>query len=985
MSGGKTNEYGHALLFICISLLIVVGVYQLRKLIKVPASLLLVLSGLFLRYCGVYIGQLEGAVGLWQRVDEWSMLLFFLPALIFECGFSIDWYTFKRELPQILLMSSTAVIAHTYLVTVALKYLLQYDLTWNEAFLIGVMLSATDHVTVVSQIKEMKVGLKFETLIQGETLLIDGSVMVLFFVILKKLTGEDVTDSETTVHFFRLCFGGVLLGVGFCAAFAYAIRRIINDEITEVNMTILTTYLIFFTAEDSGIEVSGAISTVTFALFMAAYGKTLISPAVEKSLHIFWRIISRDLEGLIFVMSGIVLGQISLSTDTVTVSEVWKTFVVFILLHLIRGLVVLMHFPLLSRLGLGLHWKDAVILSFAGAKGVISSSLSILIWHNTELNSNFRELALFIVVICSSLSMFLDSFIVMIVMKYLGMGKISEAEEYSLLQVTQTIVDNNQKLVKQLTREFPLARWETAESIAGTKSLVNKVMSQTERGRELLKPEYSQLSQNEQIELYFNSIDFIDTKLTQEIRRRCLTTLRGLYWEHFEKGLVLGPNALKLMESANCCLENISEPAKDWAFLFKHSFHTSVMNILLRLSKGCMFQKLFRYLHFVYLADAYDITHAFVEVHELAVEAMEKMMKYIQPAIVNQIIEEFQEQIVLAREYLELHIHDSFNEVISYMQTKQVSYCMLNNQRQIIHEYYNKGLISIYEMTFMMEEVDRNFMRLTLSHNPKIPKFKDLLRKNKVFEGLPKEDAKKLIKLCTPVTINSSAHIFELNSHCKGFYLILKGKAEESSLNWSSQFISGESLGELNLLPDLERTLTSAIAVTPLLAAFLPKSPEVLSLVSEDCLKTLAVKLLTCIGNKLDERLIDLMLKHYWKISRSSFVRRYTKGCKVSIASGGFLIYGELESEDKEALYFSPENIELNVSKNAAFMHFDTDLTLALMMADGKMKRALMSMQFTPGKAFEINPETETDDKTLFSEYSDRTLLSDRTLNISQV
>ena len=49
----------------------------------------------------------------------------------------------------------------------------------------------------------------------------------------------------------------------------------------------ISAYLIFFVADGTDLKVSGALATVTLGLYMSAYGKTLISPICEHSLHAF--------------------------------------------------------------------------------------------------------------------------------------------------------------------------------------------------------------------------------------------------------------------------------------------------------------------------------------------------------------------------------------------------------------------------------------------------------------------------------------------------------------------------------------------------------------------------------------------------------------------------------------------------------------------------------------------------------------------------
>lgn len=71
----------------------------------------------------------------------------------------------------------------SFLLAICLKVVLQYDesyFTWPEAFLTGSILSATDTVAVLALLKEVGAPKKLSSLIEGESLINDGTVMVLF-------------------------------------------------------------------------------------------------------------------------------------------------------------------------------------------------------------------------------------------------------------------------------------------------------------------------------------------------------------------------------------------------------------------------------------------------------------------------------------------------------------------------------------------------------------------------------------------------------------------------------------------------------------------------------------------------------------------------------------------------------------------------------------------------------------------------------------
>jgi len=103
-----------------------------------------------------------------------------------------------------------------------MKYILGYNeentdgaFTWEAALMFGAIISATDPVAVVALLKELGASKKLATLIEGESLLNDGTAMVIFLVLLEMVEGEHLTAGDIVVMFCRLSFGGIVLGLLF--------------------------------------------------------------------------------------------------------------------------------------------------------------------------------------------------------------------------------------------------------------------------------------------------------------------------------------------------------------------------------------------------------------------------------------------------------------------------------------------------------------------------------------------------------------------------------------------------------------------------------------------------------------------------------------------------------------------------------------------------------------------------------------------------
>ena len=79
----------------------------------------------------------------------------------------------------------------------------------------GSIISATDPVAVVSLLKQLGASKRLSTMIEGESLLNDGTAMVAFTVFLDIAAGLDKTGGDIAKDFLILTLGGIGWGVAF--------------------------------------------------------------------------------------------------------------------------------------------------------------------------------------------------------------------------------------------------------------------------------------------------------------------------------------------------------------------------------------------------------------------------------------------------------------------------------------------------------------------------------------------------------------------------------------------------------------------------------------------------------------------------------------------------------------------------------------------------------------------------------------------------
>lgn len=77
-----------------------------------------------------------------------------------------------------------------------------------------------------------------------------------------------------------MTIGGTILGVIGGVISSYLIGQFRSDPILSLNISFCSCFVLFFIAENVnlGIKVSGILALVSMGLYMAAFGKTRISP-----------------------------------------------------------------------------------------------------------------------------------------------------------------------------------------------------------------------------------------------------------------------------------------------------------------------------------------------------------------------------------------------------------------------------------------------------------------------------------------------------------------------------------------------------------------------------------------------------------------------------------------------------------------------------------------------------------------------------------
>jgi Na+:H+ antiporter len=258
-----------------------------------PYSVALVLAGL---------GLAVLFPGSNVRVTPDLILAVLLPGLVFEAAYKIDVRELRRTFGIVAVLAAPGVLITAASVAVVVSWATGLDL--GLAFILGAMISATDPVAVVALFKKLGAPSTLATAVEAESLLNDGTGVVLFSIALAALTGP-VTLGESVVSFVLTIVLSAVIGLVAGGAAHWLMRRT-DDPLLEVMISLVAAYGTYLVADR--VHESGIIATVVVGLMIGSASRPApLSKASREALDIVWEFIAFLLTALVFLLVGLVI------------------------------------------------------------------------------------------------------------------------------------------------------------------------------------------------------------------------------------------------------------------------------------------------------------------------------------------------------------------------------------------------------------------------------------------------------------------------------------------------------------------------------------------------------------------------------------------------------------------------------------------------------------------------------------------------------
>jgi CPA1 family monovalent cation:H+ antiporter len=271
-------------------LAVAIVVAALARRVSLPDSVVLVIAGL----CGALLFP---EIGL--AITPGLVLGVFVPGLVFAAAYSIDWTDLRPLIGPVVALAIPGVLASAVIVAFALHLAIGVPL--ELAFVVGAITAATDPVAVVASMKRLDVPRGLRTLVEGESLLNDGTGLVLFALAVRAVDAGVGTIEAAVLFVSTIAVSGVVgIGGGLLAA---RLIRATNERTIQLGITLVTAYGTYQLADLIGL--SGILATVIAGIALGSrMRRTAGSDALVREIEDLWDVVAFILTSLVFLLIG---------------------------------------------------------------------------------------------------------------------------------------------------------------------------------------------------------------------------------------------------------------------------------------------------------------------------------------------------------------------------------------------------------------------------------------------------------------------------------------------------------------------------------------------------------------------------------------------------------------------------------------------------------------------------------------------------------
>ncbi len=448
-----------ALVVIPFILFLVVIFTAIAERINIPYPILLVVVGLI-------VGFIPGLPN-WHPPSN-IVLTLFLPPILFAAARLISWQDIKNNSLEIIVLSIILVIASSIGIAFVLPSMAPI-FSISSAFVLGAIISPTDAISATSILNRLNAKQRLVRSLEIESLFNDAVSITLYGVALFLV----FTGTINTTSFTRTLLPSAIFGVAIGLVLSYFTSVIVDNFLRNsenelpIIMGLILAYVAYLFAEQ--MHASGILAVVAAGLFHTRTERTLkartrLAEKASWDTYIFF------LNGVIFIVIGLQFPVYLSLVKKIPMMTLFGISAATILLLLAFRFVFVASLALINR-ALARHnlvsknatvytWRDVLISSWSGMRGLVSLALAIALPINISGNIPFpdRNLIVFITIIVIMFTVVIQGLTLPLLVKWLGVAKRAEVILQETNQAYRRLTKQAIKHIEQLREKNKIGK-----------------------------------------------------------------------------------------------------------------------------------------------------------------------------------------------------------------------------------------------------------------------------------------------------------------------------------------------------------------------------------------------------------------------------------------------------------------------------------------------------------------------------------------------
>lgn len=747
--------------------------------IRLPYTILLVVTGIIL-------GRIAET---WQplsiltdfRLGPEVMLFVFLPALIFESGYSIDTRQLHQDLPPILMLAIPGMLMSTFIVGFGIWWLL--DIKLIVALVFGALISATDPVAVIALFKELGVPKRLYVLVEGESLLNDATAIVAFSILVGiAVAGGGIgwgDSGSIIVEFLRVFIGGVIVGSLLGFAVCEMLYRIRSELPVILTTSIIVAYASFILSEHV-LHVSGVMSVVGSAIALKRYSILKFGHDATHAIHSSWEVIVLSMNSLLFLLVGL-----SVRFENVP-AMLGATLLVVILILLARAISIYNMLPLATRLFRLPHVSkaDRHIMWWGGLKGGLAIAVVLSIPDSLPEKQFLFDLTIGVVMF----TLLISAPTIRPFMERLGLNRLTEGED---LELRNALISARKDSANWLTEliDHSLLSKQAREQLMIRIRLAFGIGMYDEGSEKHEDDEYMAIFRAYQTEQVVLDSLYKARVISQYVYLRMNDARLDM-----QEALRMGKTAHKALRESN-----------------RKSLFVRFEGYLLRYSReNPWLAKLFSRYQLLRLVQQIERHIAKVIISNKIIEML-RQQEDLDLAAREELIENYNTRNRFYRKELDT-AQKQFSGFYQRHMEQTAHRSMIHHGWQYVEKQFVHGDLSAKGYNIIKNKVDLELQGISSFRAVRAPEssesISDLVDQVSLFDSLGGQDRQDLENQATDITFLAGDTIVGESERGDNFYVLVHGTAavlklnEDGSSQQVTEFHDGEIIGESSLLED---------------------------------------------------------------------------------------------------------------------------------------------------------------------------------------